>query len=235
MPMLWSGGRADKISNKLAGDVACLGGSMVEHQPRLLGSRVWFPAGAFAIFSVSAKASLPISLSLSPFPSSSFPFPSPSDLSFALKNASSHLSHELWAKVDPLQFIVHTPFFWHNIMMWEKKTSKIKNVKTLPYTCETWDLTLTKVCVRLLRVTLTLSASLPWTTCLFSGWEIHTYHHIRTHIHMHAHTITTLINKYNKDQLYMHTKAEPMTSETDMLAPRKMSLEFKMVMAMGGK
>ena len=54
------------------------GGSMVEHQPRLLGFRVRFPAGAFAIFSVSAKASLPISLSLSPFPfsfpSSSFPF-----------------------------------------------------------------------------------------------------------------------------------------------------------------
>ena len=33
---------------------------MVEHQPRLLGFRVRFPAGAFAIFSVSAKASLPI-------------------------------------------------------------------------------------------------------------------------------------------------------------------------------
>ena len=50
---------------------------MVEHQPRLLGSRVRFPAGAFAIFSVSAKASLPISfpflLSL-PLP---FPFPLP--------------------------------------------------------------------------------------------------------------------------------------------------------------
>ena len=62
---------------------------MVEHQPRLLGSWVRFPAGAFAIFSVSAKASLPISLP--PFPflflslplpllSSSFPF----DLSFAI-------------------------------------------------------------------------------------------------------------------------------------------------------
>ena len=38
MPMLWSGGRADKISNKLAGDAACLGGSMVEHK-RWLGSR----------------------------------------------------------------------------------------------------------------------------------------------------------------------------------------------------
>ena len=56
--------------------------------PVLLGSRVRFPAGAFAIFSVSAKASLPISLphfpflflSLPlPFLSSSFPF----DLSFA--------------------------------------------------------------------------------------------------------------------------------------------------------
>ena len=48
-----------------------LGGSMVEHQPHLLGSRIRFPDGAFAIFSVSAKASLPISLSLSSF---SFPF-----------------------------------------------------------------------------------------------------------------------------------------------------------------
>ena len=88
MPMLWSGGRADKISNKLAGDIACLGGSMVEHQPRLLGFRVRFPAGAFAIFSVSAKASLPIPLSLSPFP---FSFPSSSfpllflSLSFSLR------------------------------------------------------------------------------------------------------------------------------------------------------
>ena len=63
----------DKISNKLAGDIACLGSSMVEHQPRLLGFRVRFPAGAFAIFSVSAKAPLPISLSFSPFPFS-FPF-----------------------------------------------------------------------------------------------------------------------------------------------------------------
>ena len=81
VPMLWSGGRADKISNKLAGDIACRGGSMVEHQPRLLGSRVRFPAGAFAIFSVSAKASLPIFLSLSPFP---FSFPSSSFLFFFL-------------------------------------------------------------------------------------------------------------------------------------------------------
>ena len=39
-----------KISNKLAGDVACPSGSMVEHQLNLLGSRVRFPAGAFAIF-----------------------------------------------------------------------------------------------------------------------------------------------------------------------------------------
>ena len=58
----------EKGKGKLV-DVACLGGSMVEHQPRLLGSRVRFPAGAFAIFSVPAKASLPIPflLSLSPF------------------------------------------------------------------------------------------------------------------------------------------------------------------------
>ena len=63
-----SGGRADKISNKLAGDVACLGGSMVEDRPRLLGCRAGLPAGLFAVFSVPAKAALRISLS--PFPSS---------------------------------------------------------------------------------------------------------------------------------------------------------------------
>ena len=78
MPMLWSGGRTDKIFNKLAGDVACLGGSMVVHQPRLLGSRVRFPAGAFAIFfrfcqSFTSNFPFPLSLALS-FPSSSFPF-----------------------------------------------------------------------------------------------------------------------------------------------------------------
>ena len=61
---------------------------MVEHQPRLLGSRVRFPAGAFAIFSVSAKASLPVSLSLFPFLFLSHPLPflsssSPFDLVFA--------------------------------------------------------------------------------------------------------------------------------------------------------
>ena len=73
MPMLWCGSRADKISNKLAGDIACLGGSMVEHQPRLLGSRIRFPAGTFAIFSVSVpklhyQFPIPFLLSLSPFP-----------------------------------------------------------------------------------------------------------------------------------------------------------------------
>ena len=83
--MLWrgggGGGRADKISNKLAGrgDVACTicpGGSMAEHQPRLLGSRVRFPARTFAIFPFLPKLHLqfPFLLSL-PFP---FPFPLPS-------------------------------------------------------------------------------------------------------------------------------------------------------------
>ena len=88
---------SSKISNKLAGGVARLGGSMVEHQPRLLGSRVRFPAGAFAIFSVSAKASLPISLPPSlplSFSSSSFPFLFLPLRPFvcALKSHSSHLS-----------------------------------------------------------------------------------------------------------------------------------------------
>ena len=82
MPMLWSGGRADKISNKLAGDIACLGGSMVEHQRRLLGSRVRFPAGAFAIFPFLPKLHFqfpfPFLLSLSPFPPLPFPFLLPS-------------------------------------------------------------------------------------------------------------------------------------------------------------
>ena len=82
-------GAEGELKEKLAGDVACLGGLMVEHQPRLLGSRVRFPAGAFAIFSVSAKASLPISLSLFPFLFLSHPLPflsssSPFDLAFAL-------------------------------------------------------------------------------------------------------------------------------------------------------
>ena len=63
---------------------------MVEHQPRLLGSRVRFPAGAFANFSVSAKASLPIFLFPFPFLFLSLPLPLPSssspfDLSFALQ------------------------------------------------------------------------------------------------------------------------------------------------------
>ena len=50
--------------------------------------------GRLRFFSVSAKASRPISLS--PFPPiPKFPFPSPFDLSFVLKNASSHLSHQI--------------------------------------------------------------------------------------------------------------------------------------------
>ena len=78
MPTLWSGGRADKISNKLAGDIVCLGGSMVEHQLRVLEFRVRFPAGVFAIFFRFCQSFTSNSLSLSSFPfsfpSSSFPF-----------------------------------------------------------------------------------------------------------------------------------------------------------------
>ena len=59
---------------------------MVEHhdQPCLLGFRVRFPAGAFAILSVSAEASVTSNIPFS-FPSSSFP--SPFDLLRALNNA----------------------------------------------------------------------------------------------------------------------------------------------------
>ena len=76
MPMLWSGGRADKISSKLADDVACLGGSMVEHQPRLLGSRVGFPAGLFAIFPFLPKLHFQVPFLLS-LPLPAYPFPLP--------------------------------------------------------------------------------------------------------------------------------------------------------------
>ena len=109
MPVLWSGGRAGKISNKQAGDVTCLGGSVVEHQPRLLGSRVWFPAGAFAISSVSPKALHPIpfflSLSLSP----PLPFSLPSTFRFRLKTYSSHLSLDnyIWGQLIFLRFFSH--------------------------------------------------------------------------------------------------------------------------------
>ena len=72
---------------------------MVEHQPCLLGSRVRFPAGAFAIFfrfcqSFTSNFSFRLSLPLS-FPSSSFPFLFLSLRPFvcALKSHSSHLSH----------------------------------------------------------------------------------------------------------------------------------------------
>ena len=69
-------------------------------QLRLLASRVRFPAGAFAIFSVSAKASVTISLSLSLFLSPflflslalPFPFPLRSGPFVCSKNATSHLS-----------------------------------------------------------------------------------------------------------------------------------------------
>ena len=88
--MLGSGGRADKISDKLAGDVACLGGSMVEHQPRLLGFRVRFPAGAIAIFSVCQSFT-----SNSPFP---FPFSFP----FLFLSLSLSLRPFVCAKKLPL-------------------------------------------------------------------------------------------------------------------------------------
>ena len=71
--------------------------------------RARFPVGAFVIFSVSAKASLPISLS--PFSSSSFPFSSPFDLLLTFKMHSSHLSHKMisvsWFQVTRAYIISH--------------------------------------------------------------------------------------------------------------------------------
>ena len=65
-----------RVPNKRAGipNVPNVLGS----RTNVLGSRVRFPAGAFAIFSVSAKASLPISLSPFPFLFVSLPLPLPS-------------------------------------------------------------------------------------------------------------------------------------------------------------
>ena len=103
MPM-WSGGRADKISNKLVGDVACLGWSMEDHQLSLLGSRVRFPGLGVCVFFHFCLTSLPISLSLSSFPFSSFPFPYPFDLSFVLK------------KKRTLRIYQSRPLFWDFII-----------------------------------------------------------------------------------------------------------------------
>ena len=72
MPMLWSGGRTDKISNKLAGDVACLGGSMVEHQPRLLGPGFDSRLRRLQFFPFLPK--LHFQFPFPPFPSSFFLF-----------------------------------------------------------------------------------------------------------------------------------------------------------------
>ena len=71
------------------GGVACAGGSLVEYQPRLLGS--WVPGPRFESgwgvcdffrFCQRFTSNFPFPFS---FPSSSFPFPSPYDISFSLE------------------------------------------------------------------------------------------------------------------------------------------------------
>ena len=95
MHMLWSGDKADKNSNKLAGVtsqfavMSVVSVAMVEHQPHLLGPRFDSRRGCLQSFSVSAKASLPISLS----PSPSSPFRFSFDLLLALEMRYSHSSH----------------------------------------------------------------------------------------------------------------------------------------------
>ena len=79
--MLWNGRWPDKISNQLAGDVACLGGSTGEYQLRFLGSRVRVPARAFAIFSQKLQFQFLFLFSL-PLP---FLFPLPSTFCLRLK------------------------------------------------------------------------------------------------------------------------------------------------------
>ena len=154
MPMLWSGGRADKISNKLAGDVACLGGSMVEHQPRLLGSRVRFPAGAFAIFfrfcqSFTSNFPFPFSfpflfLSL-PLP---FPFPLPPTFRCAKKRVFAFIppqKKKLWVLVLDLDFYLlsasssfneHTSriMYWSTLSFHDRLLVKILEVTVKVFT-----------------------------------------------------------------------------------------------------
>ena len=85
MPMLWCGGRADKISNKLAGDVACLGGSNDRASAAFAGVPGLIPGWGVYDFSVSAKASLPIPFLWSlPLP---FPFPLPLTFHLRLQRA----------------------------------------------------------------------------------------------------------------------------------------------------
>ena len=101
---LWQ--KRKKIANPRAGNRTWdpfNGKASAAYQAEVQGS---ISAGAFAIFSVSSKASLPISLS--PFPSSSFPFPSPFDLSFALKTHSSDLYH----KIVFLRIMITYQFWW---------------------------------------------------------------------------------------------------------------------------
>ena len=75
---VWAAETSDITSQFVWNFIRSASTSQHRHHP-MPTAGVRFPAGAFAIFSVSAKASLPISLSLSPFPplplpSSSFPF-----------------------------------------------------------------------------------------------------------------------------------------------------------------
>ena len=69
-----------EISNKLAGCVDCLGGSMVEHQPRLLGSRSfpdWVICDFFRFYqSFTSNFPFPFPFSF-PFLVLSFPRPFP--------------------------------------------------------------------------------------------------------------------------------------------------------------
>ena len=105
MPMLWHWGRADKISNKLAGDVVCPGSIHVCRRYQVL-----FPAGAFAIFPFLPKLHFPFVFLLSSPLSLPSPFPLPSLQSYAyyrMKRLSGRC-HDSMVKLVVLRHYLHS-------------------------------------------------------------------------------------------------------------------------------
>ena len=105
-----NGNKAEKLSNKQAGDQACPGSSVVEHQPRLPRVPGSVPDWGVCDFSVSAKASPPISIS---------PFLC---VSLAIRHHAAHQSGHL----DAILVI-----FGHSTLFFVWKL--LKNLKMTPF------------------------------------------------------------------------------------------------------